>query len=147
VIVGYSFFAGDLFHVGHLYQLEQNEKHCDYLIAGLLTDKAIASYKRRPIIPLEDRVRIFQALKVVDLVVVQRKRDPTPTLQALYDLGIKVDVLMHADDWSIETDLDMRNAKNWVEQHGGKLVQPPYWHEGATTTKIINQIMGGKHEK
>jgi cytidyltransferase-like protein len=144
VIIGYSFFAGDLFHVGHLYQLEQNKKHCNYLIAGLLTNEAIASYKRWPIIPLDERVRIFRALKVVDLVVVQEKRDPTSTLQALYDLGIKVDVLMHADDWSKETDPDMRNAMNWVESHGGKLVQPPYWLEGPTTTKIINQIKEGE---
>lgn len=146
MIVGYSFFSGDLFHVGHLYQLEENKKHCDYLIAGLLTDEAIASYKRKPIIPLEDRVRIFRALKIVDLVVVQHKRNPTPTLRDLHHLGIKVDVLMHADDWSIETDTDMLEAKEWMERHGGELVQPPYWHEGPTTTKIINQVKEGECE-
>jgi len=144
MMIGYSFFAGDLFHVGHLYQLEENKEECDFLIAGLLTDEAIASYKRHPIIPLEDRVRIFRALKAVDLVVIQKKRNPTPTLQALYDLGIKIDVLMHADDWSKETDPDMREATEWIELHGGTLVQPPYWHEGPTTTKIINQIRGGE---
>lgn len=144
MIIGYSFFAGDLFHVAHLYQLEQNKKHCDYLIAGLLTDEAIASYKRQPVIPLEDRVRIFRALKIVDLVVVQQKRNPAPTLQALYDLGIKVDVLMHGDDWSKETDPDMRDSMKWIEDHGGMLVQPPYWYEGPTTTKIINQILGSE---
>ena len=146
MVIGYSFFAGDLFHVGHLYQLEQNKKHCDYLIAGLLTDEAIASYKRQPIIPLEERVQIFQALKLVDLVVIQWKRNPTSTLQALYDLGIKVDVLMHGDDWSKEKDPDMRDSMNWIEKHGGKLVQPPYWHEGPNTTKIINQIMKGEKD-
>ncbi len=143
MIIGYSFFAGDLFHVGHLYQLEENKKHCDYLIAGLLTHEAIASYKRHPIIPLAERMRIFRALKIVDLVVIQEKRNPTPTLQALYDLGIKVDVLMHADDWSKEKDPDMRDAMNWVESHGGTLVQPPYWLEGPNTTKIINKVGGG----
>jgi len=42
-IVGYTFHAGDLFHVGHLHQLLQCRKHCDYLIVGVLTDRAIAS--------------------------------------------------------------------------------------------------------
>jgi len=140
MIIGYSFFAGDLFHVGHLYQLEQNKKHCTYLIAGLLADEAIASYKRWSIISLEERIRIFWALKAVDLVVAQEKRDPTPTLQALWDLGIKVDVLMHADNWVVKDDSDMQRAKEWIENHGGKLVQPPYWHGGPNTTKLINKI-------
>ena len=135
MIIGYSFFVGDLFHVGHLNQVELDREHCDYLIVGLLTDEAVASYKGSPVIPLEERVKIFQALKLVDLVVTQNNRDPTETLQKLWDSGIKVDVLLHGDDW---TDVP---GRDWIESHGGKLVQPPYYpHQ--STSKIIKEIQG-----
>ena len=133
MIVGYSFFVGDLFHVGHLNQLELDREYCDYLIAGVLTEEAV-NYKPKPIIPLEERMRLFRALRAVDLVVVQDERDPTGTLQKLWDLGIKVEVLFHGSDW-----LDVP-GKEWIEAHGGRLIQPPYY-EGQSTSMIIDKIL------
>ena len=80
-----------------------------------------------------ERVRIFKAIIGVDLVVVQNEKDPTSTLQNLFDIGIKVDVLLHGDDWA-----DMP-GRYWIEEHGGKLVQPPYY-EAQSTSKIISKI-------
>jgi len=131
--VGYSFFVGDLFHVGHLNQIEQDREHCDFLIIGVLTTEAV-NYKPKPIIPLEERMRIFAALRDVDLVVTQNERDPTNTLQKLYDLGIQIDVLFHGSDW-----LDVP-GKEWIEAHGGRLIQPPYY-EGQSTSMIIDKIL------
>jgi len=135
--IGYSFFVGDLFHVGHLNQIELGKKECDYLIVGILSDEAVESYKRKPVIPLFERVRIFKALRGVDLVVVQNEKDPTSTLQSLFDMGIKVDVLLHGDDWC-----DVP-GKGWIELHGGKMVQPPYYPD-QSTSRIIEQIKGIK---
>lgn len=135
MIIGYSFFVGDLFHVGHLNQVELGRKHCDFLIIGVLSNDAIISYKCKPIIPLEERIRIFQALKLVDLVVIQNSRNPTETLQKLWSLGIRVNILLHGDDWA-----DVP-GRYWIESHGGKLVQPPYYpHQ--STTNIIDKIRG-----
>ena len=78
MIVGYSFFVGDLFHVGHLNQLELDRGYCDFLIVGVLTSEAV-NYKPKPIIPLEERMRIFRALRAVDLVWCRRnaiRREP-----------------------------------------------------------------------
>ena len=36
------------------------------VIIGLLTDEAISSYKRLPLIPFEERKKIIQSLKNVD---------------------------------------------------------------------------------
>jgi len=99
----------------------------------VLTSEAV-NYKPKPIISLEERMRIFRALRAVDLVVVQEERDPTGTLQKLWDLGVKVDVLMHGSDWA-----DVP-GKRWIEAHGGRLVQPPYY-EGQSTSMIVDKIL------
>ena len=49
--VGYAFVVGDLLHYGHLNFLKECNKHCDFLIVGIYTDKLTETYKRRPIIP------------------------------------------------------------------------------------------------
>lgn len=129
-VVGYSFHAGDLFHPGHLHQLEQCVPHCDFLIVGLLTNEAIASYKREPIVPLKWRIKIYEALRMVDLVVVQPGRDPTPVLEIL-----QPDVLFHGDDW-IEIP-----GKEWMESRGKKCVATPYKYGWKCTTEIIQAIL------
>ena len=129
VIVGYTFHGGDLFHVGHLHQLKECYKHCDILWVGVLSDKALASYKRLPVIPYEQRAEIYRAIKYVDVVIMQDSRDPTENLERL-----EPDILFHADDW------DEIPGKEWIESHGGKLITTPYF-KGTSTTDIIRRIL------
>ena len=126
---GYTFHAGDLFHRGHLWQLGECKKHCDYLIVGLLTNGAIASYKRRPIIPYAWRAALYRALAIVDEVVAQDSRDPTDNLKTYLP-----DILFHGDDWP-----DMPGAA-WMESQGLEVVRTRYFY-GITTTKIIEEIL------
>ena len=128
-IIGYTFHAGDLFHVGHLHQLLECRKHCDTLIVGILTDQAIASYKRLPIIPYPWRAALYEALECVDVVMPQNSRDPTDNLKQ-----VKPDILFHGDDW------DDFPGKEWIEAHGGKAIQTPYF-VGLSTTAIIQEII------
>ena len=128
MVVGYTFHAGDLFHYGHLHQLLECRKHCDYLIVGILTDRAIASYKRQPITPYPYRAAIYEALSCVDQVVPQDSRDPTDNLRTY-----KPDVLFHGDDWS-----DFP-GKDYIESIGGRAVNTPYFY-GLSTTSIIRII-------
>lgn len=130
---GYSFHAGDLFHVGHLHQLLECRKHCDYLVVGVLTDEAIASYKRQPIIPYPYRAVIYEALSCVDRVVPQDSRDPTDNLRVY-----KPDVLFHGDDWP-----DVPGTE-YIESIGGEVIQTPYFHDLSTTTII--QIIKERYE-
>ena len=132
--IGLTSVVGDLFHVGHLNLLKQGKKHCDFLIVGVLPDNVVGGYKRTPIIPFEERKRIIEALKIVDLVIDHPlSRDTDVLLEKLWDIGIKVDVLFRGNDW-----LDIK-GKNWIENHGGKYVSIPYYHP-QSTTKIINKI-------
>lgn len=129
MVVGYTFHAGDLFHYGHLHQLLESRKHCDYLIVGILTDQAVASYKHWPIIPFLWRIAIYDALECVDQVVPQNSRDPTENLKLLAP-----DVLFHGDDWP---DIP---GREYIESIGGRVIVTPYFH-GLSTTKIIKTVL------
>jgi len=134
--VGYAFVVADLFHVGQLRHLRMAKRLCDFLIVGILTDKATASYKRDPIIPFDERVDIIQALNFVDMVVRQDDRDPTETLKDLVKEGWNIELLIHGDDWS-----EIPGAE-YVKSIGGKVVRTPHGHSLASTTKIIEKIRG-----
>ncbi len=127
MIRGYSFHGGDLLHVGHLHQLEESAKHCDFLIVGLLTDQAIASYKRLPIIPYPYREELYKALRMVDLVVPQDSRDPTDNLK-----NLQPDILFHGSDWE-----EIPGYK-WMKQNGKRVIVTPYFH-GLSTSEIIER--------
>lgn len=65
--VGYLSGTFDLFHIGHLNLLEKAKKYCDYLIVGVNKD---ATHKGKiTFIPLQERMRIVEAIGIVDKVV------------------------------------------------------------------------------
>jgi len=68
--VGYVPGAFDLFHIGHLNLLRRSKEHCEYLIAGVVTDEVYMSYKhKKPCIPFEERIAIVESIKYVDEAV------------------------------------------------------------------------------
>jgi len=133
--VGYAFVVTDLFHVGQLRHLRMAKKLCDYLIVGILSNEAVASYKREPIIPFDERVDIINAIDFVDMVVRQDDRDPTETLKRLTEDGWHIDLLIHADDWPEIP------GSEYIKSVGGKVVRTPYGASLTTTTKIIEKII------
>lgn len=139
-IIGYAFVVGDLLHYGHLHFLNECKKHCDFLIVGVYTDELTKTYKRRPIIPFEERIELIRNLKPVDMVVVVHNRDATPMLKKLIDDNWKVQCLFHGTDWDLEADKDLMKSKEFIESIGGKLIQPEYY-KGTTTTRIIKDIV------
>ncbi len=52
----YVDMVGDLFHAGHVAFLREARSHGDWLVVGVLSDETAASYKRRPIMTLAERV-------------------------------------------------------------------------------------------
>lgn len=68
--IGYVPGVFDLFHLGHLNLLRNSKEHCEYLIAGVLTDELVEFYKGSPpYIPFEERKAIVGAIRYVDEVV------------------------------------------------------------------------------
>ena len=66
--------SADLIHHGHLNIINQGKK-LGKIIVGLLTDKAISSYKRVPLIPFEKRKMIVENLKNVYKAIPQTTLD------------------------------------------------------------------------
>ena len=138
--VGYAFVVGDLLHYGHLHFIKECKNHCDFLIVGVYTDELTETYKRKPIMPFEERIELFQSLKPVDMVVTVHNRDCSVMLKKLHDDGWKISYLFHGTDWNVKKDNDLQSSKEYIESIGGELIQPQYFEE-QTTTKLIREII------
>ena len=72
MVIGYTTGVYDMFHIGHLNILRRAKEQCDYLIVGVSTDELVQQDKHKtPIIPLDERMKIVEAIRYVDKVVPQ----------------------------------------------------------------------------
>ena len=78
----YVGMSADIIHPGHLNIIHEAQK-LGKVIVGVLTDAAIASYKRLPYLTYEQRSLIVQNLKGVEEVVPQATLDYVPNLEML----------------------------------------------------------------
>lgn len=94
-IVGYAPGAYDLFHIGHLNILKHAREHCDYLIAGVVSDEMLELGKGvRPFVPLAERLAIVSSVRYVDQAIAEVVPDKVDTWR---EVGF--DVLFKGDDW------------------------------------------------
>jgi glycerol-3-phosphate cytidylyltransferase len=94
-IVGYAPGAYDMFHVGHLNILRQAKQHCDYLIAGVVSDEMCLLTKgKTPVVPLAERMEIVSHISFVDEVVAEVVPDKVETWRS-----VQFDVIFKGDDW------------------------------------------------
>jgi len=132
----YVGMAADIIHSGHINLLNEASKY-GTIIVGLLTDKAIESYKRIPILNYENRYIVISNLKMVDKVIKQKTHDYTDNLEL-----IKPNYVIHGDDW-IRSDGGQSSIRSKVietlSKIGGELIEVPYT-QGISTTEIIHKI-------
>ena len=115
----YIGMSADLIHQGHLNVIAEGRK-LGKVIIGLLTDEAIASYKRLPLISFNERKLIVENLKGVEKVVPQTSLDYVPNLKA-----IKPDYVVHGDDWKTGIQKEIRQRViDALAEWGGALVEP-----------------------
>ena len=76
----YVGMSADLVHPGHMNILKEASKYGN-VIVGLLTDSAIASYKRLPALTYEQRKEVIESIRYVDQVVPQKTLDYTDNLK------------------------------------------------------------------
>jgi len=130
--VVYLGLAVDLIHPGHLNIINEAKKYGEVVI-GLLTDSAIASYKRLPYMTYDQRKIVIKNIKGVSKVIPQHSLDYTKNLEDL-----KPDFVIHGDDWKEGIQKNTRQQvirvlKKW----DGELIEVPYT-EGISSTKLIN---------
>ena len=127
----YIGMSADLIHQGHLNIIAEGRK-LGKVIIGLLTDEAIASYKRLPLIAFNERKLIVENLKGVAKVIPQNTLDYVPNLKEL-----KPDFVIHGDDWKTGVQKEVRQRViDTLAEWGGELVEPNYT-EGISSTDLI----------
>ena len=94
----YVDMVGDLFHAGHVSLLREARRHGDWLVVGVLADDTAASYKRRPIMTLAERVAVIESCRYVDEVIEDAPLQVTE--EFLAEHGITT--VVHGDDLSPE---------------------------------------------
>jgi len=130
----YVGMSADLVHPGHLNILNEAAKHGE-VIVGLLTDAAIASYKRIPFMEFEQRKIVIENLKSVSKVIPQSTLDYEPNLRE-----IKPDYVVHGDDWKEGIQLETRKKVIEVlREWGGELIEIPYT-KGLSSTQLNNAL-------
>ena len=130
----YIGMSADLVHQGHLNIIKEGVLHGE-VVVGLLTDEAIASYKRLPLIEFNERKLIVENLKGVKEVIAQETLDYTPNLKKL-----KPDFVVHGDDWKEGVQKVIRQKViDTLEEWNGKLIEPKYT-EGISSTDLITAI-------
>lgn len=119
----YICFSTDIIHNGHLSILKKAAALGEVTV-GILTDEVVASYKHYPLIPLDERIAMFESLKYVSRVVVQESLDYTDVLKQL-----RPDIVVHGDDWLVGYQANIREkVVETLKEWGGELVEFPYTH-------------------
>lgn len=130
----YVAMSADIIHPGHLNIIREASK-LGSVTVGVLTDAAIASYKRLPYMNYAQRAAVVAQLKGVDRVIPQEQLDYLPNL-----VKLKPDYVVHGTDW--RTGVQAATRQRVVETlstWGGQLVEPEYT-EGISSTQLNKAI-------
>lgn len=79
--------VGDLFHAGHVELMRAARARGDRLVVGVLSDESAASYKRRPIMDLAERVAVIEACRYVDEVIADAPFRPDERFLVEHDIS------------------------------------------------------------
>ena len=138
----YIAMAADLLHPGHINilkiarnlanELESKEGVRAQVVLGLLTDKAIASYKRLPYMTYAQRFEVMSSLKEIDSIIPQDTLSYEGNIRAL-----KPRYVIHGDDWKSGAQSATRqNVIDTLQELGcGELIEPSYT-EGISSTQL-----------
>ena len=88
----YIAISADILHHGHINLIKKASEY-GKLIVGVLTDEAVATYKRFPVIEFEERKFIIENIRGVSEVVPQNTLDYTDNLKKYKPDEFPFDVL------------------------------------------------------
>ena len=126
----YVAMSADLITPSHV-NIIQEARTLGEVVIGLLTDSAVAGYKRLPYMPYEQRRVVVENIVGVKQVVPQETADYVPNL-----LKIKPDYVLHRADWNTGVPREIRQRViDTLKQWGGELVEPKPM-AGVTSTSL-----------
>lgn len=131
----YVAMSTDIIHHGHVNIIEV-ARNLGEVTVGLLTDKAIASFKRVPLLTYEQRKKIVENIKGVKEVIPQETLDYVPNLKKL-----RPDYVVHGTDWRTGVQKQIRQrVTETLKEWGGQLIEPDYT-EGVSSTQLITEML------
>ena len=117
----YMCFSSDIIHGGHIAIIKKAQR-LGKLIIGVLSDEAVASYKRMPLVPASERKVMFENISGVYKVVDQDTLSYKKNLEQY-----RPSIVVHGDDWVTGFQKPIRDEVTSVlATYGGKLVEYPY---------------------
>jgi len=117
----YMCFSTDMVHSGHI-ALIKKASRLGKLIIGVLSDEAVVSYKRFPLLPFKERKALFSNIAGVYKVIEQKQLSYRENLEKLHP-----DYVVHGDDWKTGVQKPIRDEVNSIlATYGGVLVEYPY---------------------
>lgn len=128
----YTDIVGDLFHYGHIKLLKTAKEMGGIVVVGVMADELVDSYKRRPVLTLEERVMLISACKYVDEIIPAAE---APVSEAFLKKH-KIDLVIRGDDMSQES-IDFWYS---IPIRLGMFKMIPYT-KGVSTTEIIKRII------
>lgn len=126
----YADMVADLFHYGHVEFLRQISELGDYVMIGVHSDEVVESYKRRPVMSMEERIACVAGCRYVDEVIPNAPLQP----DADYIAKHNIELVVHGDDASDE----MQTFLYKVPMELGIYRTVPYT-ESISTTEIIRR--------
>ena len=130
----YIAISADILHHGHINLIKKASEY-GKLIVGVLTDEAVATYKRFPVIEFEERKFIIENISGVSEVVPQNTLDYTDNLKKY-----KPDYVFHGDDWKEGVQSKIRcDVIETLKEWDGHLIEIPFT-EDVSVDKINDLI-------
>lgn len=117
----YMCFSTDMVHSGHIAIIKKAER-LGKLIIGVLSDEAVVSYKRFPLLPYAERKIMFENITGVFKVVEQKTLSYKENIEKYLPTYV-----VHGDDWVIGFQKPVRDeVVSMLATYGGRLVEFPY---------------------
>lgn len=132
----YVAMSADLIHPGHINILKIARDYAlkiqGKVVVGLLTDSAIASYKRLPYMNYAQRKEVLESISFIDEIIAQDTLSYEANIRLL-----KPRYVIHGDDWKSGAQVKTRqNVLDTLKELGcGELIEPHYT-QGISSTQL-----------
>jgi len=137
-MIFYTDVVADLFHYGHLNYFKaiyDMKKEGDIFIVGVHNDEVTLSYKRTPVLTMEERIKVLEGCKYIDKII---PNSPITKTKEYIDLH-KIDIIFTPSN---RTDDEIKLMLE-VPYKLGIIRRIPYT-SSISTTDIIKRIKDRK---
>ena len=127
----------EVVHSGLMHIITEAEKLGEITV-GLLTDEAIASYKKIPFMNYSERYFVIKKIKGIKSIIPQKTRSYKDNL-----IKIKPDFVVHGDQWKNDDHKKIRREViRLLSKWGGKLIEIPYKEITLAKRAGANEFIG-----